>query len=132
MTRLSTRSRARSTRASPLRPSPLCIRFRARDLSLVRQAAATEGELATVWIRETGLLLARSRAGLKRKSASAGPGLSEATKGACIAIRMSEADYEVIHRAAQRDGAHVGSWLRVVSVQRAKTVLAKSAKGKAA
>jgi hypothetical protein len=109
-----------ATKASPI--FPICIRFPRRDLQTVRAAAAKEGEIVTVWIREAVLLrLAMTEEGIPTPTLR-----FETSKGdgEPASLRLRPADYRRVRRAAMQDQQHLGSWIRAVAVARANQVTA--------
>jgi hypothetical protein len=119
------------TQKAPETPlHPVCIRFKPRDASFIRAAAAQDGEIATAWIREA-VLLRLSRLASKlpvdllRFESVAGFGVP-------ISVRFQPKDYRKIVRATSKElktqpktravfgrGYGPSSWIRAVAVAHA-------------
>lgn len=102
---------------------PICIRFKRRDLTLVRQAAAKDGEIVTVWIREavqfrlSQIDLAATLSPLRFETAGG--------DGEPVSVRfLKKVDFLRATRAATQDQQHLSSWVRAVAVDRATKMLA--------
>jgi uncharacterized protein (DUF1778 family) len=108
---------------------PLSIRFHESDLETVRDAALTDGEVTTVWVREVALqralaLVKGERVPLLEFQPRAKMGSASASGEASISLRLRREDAEQFRLAAYREGQHVMSaWLRAVAIQRARQVV---------
>jgi len=93
--------------------TPLCIRFQKRDLDAVRLAAARDGELPTVWIREQTMLrvLQLEQDQPVRPLKFRAGGVNGATT-----VRFRPADYRRVARAAARDGESPSAWVRAIAI----------------
>jgi hypothetical protein len=96
---------------------PVCIRFQRKSLQDIRLAAARDGEIVTVWIREAVL----SRLAMLDANLPC-PTLRFETAhgvGEPASVRFKVPEYRRVRRAATADGQHLGSWIRAVAVARA-------------
>jgi hypothetical protein len=100
---------------------PICIRFRRKDLSAVRAAAAKSGEIFTVWIREAVLL----RLNMIDQSLDLSTLRFETAGGygEPVSVRFrSGAEYRRAARAATQAQQHLASWIRAVAIDQAKRI----------
>jgi len=96
------------------------VRFKRKDARVIRAAAAKEGEIVTVWIREAVLL----RVSLLEEGVEVGPLRFETAggDGDPMSIRFRPYDIRRVTRAASRDQQHLTSWIRAIAVERATKV----------
>jgi len=96
--------------------TPLCIRFKPGDLDRVRDAAARDGVLRSVWIREAALERAEQISGGMEVEA-----LFYETAGGVgdqVCIRFRPRDFERIQHAAAREKTLPSPWIRAVVMHR--------------
>jgi uncharacterized protein (DUF1778 family) len=101
---------------------PVCVRFKRKDARLIRAAAAREGEIVTVWIREAVLM----RIDLLEDGAAPTPLRFETAggEGDPMSVRFRADQLRRVTRAASRDQQHLSSWVRAVAVDRAARISA--------
>lgn len=109
---------------------PICIRFRRKDLSTVRAAAAKNGEIFTVWIREAVLLrlsqLEQAMATSPLRFETAGG------DGEPVSVRFRSTEYRRVTRAATQDQQHLSSWVRAVAIDQARRTVVEAPQAGAA
>jgi len=96
--------------------TPLCIRFKRGDLDRVKVAAARDGVLRSVWIREAALDRAEQIVGgmeVEKLEYETAGGVGEQ-----VCIRFRPHDFERIQRAATRERALPSPWIRAVVMYR--------------
>jgi hypothetical protein len=95
--------------------TPICIRFRAKDLETIRYAAARSNEPVTLFVREAVLLrIERKEQGLDvpilRYDERVGYGKP-------FSVRFQLDDFRRVAKAAAEEDRSVPSWARAVAVE---------------
>lgn len=98
--------------------SPLCIRFRPKDLEQIRLVAARQGEVLTSWIREVVVVRVTAlENGLdvpRLKFHLAG---HKDPVGEAVSIRFPPALYRRIVKCAAEEGQLPSGWIRATVVE---------------
>jgi hypothetical protein len=95
------------------------VRFKRKDATMLRIAAAQDDEIVTVWIRETVLMRLSM---LETKPAPDMTPLKYETAGGFgepMSIRFQTKDYRRIVRAAHKELQLPTAWIRAVAVSHA-------------
>jgi hypothetical protein len=94
--------------------TPLCIRFRAKDLEAIRFAAARSAEAVTVWVREIILMhVTRVESGMESPPLK----FEMDGLGKPFSIRFRPADYKRVARCAAREDRSSTAWARAIVVE---------------